>query len=201
MLIEAIRLAFPGGGMRLVVKMAPYADTKSRPYLDPLWRTQLAALKDDGHQIDIIDEVVSEEEMAAIYRSGDLLCQPFRGECFPLPFLEAMACGTPLLCTAWSGPLDLLDAETALLVPPARQIPAAPMLPEPGIVPPDATMAEPDLGAVVRLLRTADGRRGRLALLGERARNLVWDWTWAAAAERLVDEARMALAQAGAKAP
>ena len=200
-LVEAIRQAFPGGGIRLVVKMAPYTDAESRPYLDPLWRNRLATLEAGGHQVDIIDEVISEQDMAQLYRAADLLCHPFRGECFPLPFLEAMACGTPLLCTAWSGPLDLLDAETALLVPPAGQVPAAPMLPEPGIVPPTATMAEPDLSAVVRQLRTADDRRDLLGLLGGRAHRLVLDWTWAAAAEHLVREARIAFAQAGAQGP
>jgi len=188
-LISAISLAIPAGSIELVVKMVPYADAQRRRYLDQSWRAALGNLKAQGHPIRIVEDVVSEEDMAELYRNADLLCHPFRGECFPLPFLEAMACGTPVLCTSWSGPLDLLDDSVALLVPPAVHPPAAPMLPEPELVSTTATMVAPDVEAVAALLRKVVAQPTLLTSLGQRARARTLSWTWEAAAGRLIDEA------------
>jgi glycogen(starch) synthase len=35
--------------------------------------------------------------------------------------LEAMACGLPVIATAWGGPLDYLDASTGVLVEPSSR--------------------------------------------------------------------------------
>jgi glycosyltransferase involved in cell wall biosynthesis len=190
-LVAAVRTAFVDRTVHLVVKMAPYEDASSRPYLDPTWRAGLAELVAAGHRVDVIEKVVPDDEMPQLYRAADLLCQPFRGECFPLPFLEAMACGTPVLCTAWSGPMDLLNDDVALLARPARAVAAPLMLPDPGSVPETAVMMEPDVAAVAGLLRTADDDRALLAELSRKARVLAARWTWSVAAERLLEQARM----------
>jgi glycosyltransferase involved in cell wall biosynthesis len=201
-LVDALLGGVPARSVELVVKLAPYADAARRPYLDPDWRAHLARLERRGFAVRIIDEVVSEQRMAELYRGADLLCHPFRGECFPLPFLEAMACGTPVLCTAWSGPLDLLDREVALLAPPTGRPRAAPFLPDPAMAPPGSTMVEPDPRAVTALLRSAVQRPVMLGEMGERARSRTLAWTWSAAAARLVEQAHLAIAfKRGISAP
>lgn len=59
-----------------------------------------------------------QEELAAIYRSADVYMCTSRYESFPLPPLEAMACGTPVVSTRNPGALEYLrDGENAVLVP------------------------------------------------------------------------------------
>lgn len=58
--------------------------------------------------IDISTKPKTNEEMADLYRSLDLLVLPTRGEGFGLTALEAMACGTCVAVTHWSSPVDFL---------------------------------------------------------------------------------------------
>jgi glycosyltransferase involved in cell wall biosynthesis len=48
---------------------------------------------------------LEDEELASLYRACDVLVQPYRGEGFAMPPLEAMACGRPVIVTA-GGPTD-----------------------------------------------------------------------------------------------
>ena len=45
------------------------------------------------------------------YGAVDVLVQPSRGEGWGLPMVEAMACGTPVIGTRWSGPAEFLTEE------------------------------------------------------------------------------------------
>ncbi|MGH3260701.1 MAG: glycosyltransferase family 4 protein, partial [Trebonia sp.] len=53
----------------------------------------------------LLDEVLSTPDLAALYRTCDVLVHPYRGEGFAMPVLEAMACGVPVIVTA-GGPTD-----------------------------------------------------------------------------------------------
>src|SRR5204862_8049639 len=59
-----------------------------------------------------IDDELSDEEMAALYRACDVLVHPYRGEGFGMPVLEAMACGLPVIVTG-GGPTDEFCPEDA----------------------------------------------------------------------------------------
>lgn len=63
-------------------------------------------------RIQVIGGVVSDDDMRAFYNSIDLLVLPTRGEGFGLTPLEAMACGTPVAVTNWSGCTDYLADDT-----------------------------------------------------------------------------------------
>jgi GT2 family glycosyltransferase len=52
----------------------------------------------------------ADHQMGALYRSADCFVLPTRGEGWGMPVLEAMACGLPVISTAWSGPADFLHA-------------------------------------------------------------------------------------------
>ena len=53
---------------------------------------------------------LSDADMEALYRRADLVALPTRGEGWGRPHVEAMASGTPIVATNWSGPTAYLDA-------------------------------------------------------------------------------------------
>ena len=59
----------------------------------------------------------AEEDKVALYRQARAFLYPTRYEGFGLPVLEAMACGTPAICSNTSS-LPEVAGEAALLAPP-----------------------------------------------------------------------------------
>src|SRR5262249_46081164 len=81
---------------------------------------QVADLCERGYPIDYIDRSLSEPELVGLYAACDCLVQPFRGEGFALPVVEAMACGLPVIATGAGPMLDYASDETAYLIPVRR---------------------------------------------------------------------------------
>jgi glycosyltransferase involved in cell wall biosynthesis len=125
------------------------------------FREALAALRAAAPaNVRIVDEVWPYADVQGLIAGADVLVSLHRAEGFGLTPAEAMALGTPVLATAFSGVLDFMDAECVLLVP-ATQTPVD----DPqGIYRGRQTWAEPDLAAaadaLVRLRQDPDlGRR------------------------------------------
>ena len=55
--------------------------------------------------------------MAGVYRDCDAFVLPSRAETFGVAFIEALACGKPLIATRCGGPEDIVRAGNGLLVP------------------------------------------------------------------------------------
>ncbi len=60
---------------------------------------------------------VAETDLPALYAGAEALLLPSRYEGFGLPVLEAMACGTPVLCSR-AGALPEVAGDAAMLLPP-----------------------------------------------------------------------------------
>ncbi|HUI30862.1 MAG TPA: glycoside hydrolase family 99-like domain-containing protein [Candidatus Acidoferrales bacterium] len=72
--------------------------------------------KPDSPEIEYLDRNLTEEEIAGLYVSCDVLVHPYRGEGFGLPILESMACGTPPMVTNGGAALDFCDNTNSILV-------------------------------------------------------------------------------------
>jgi glycosyltransferase involved in cell wall biosynthesis len=145
--IDAFRMAFPEGQRaRLVIKTI---NGDVRP--DDRARVDAAALDDD--RISVVDRMVGPDELDALIAAADCYVSLHRSEGLGLHLAAAMWCSTPVIATAYSGNLDLMDDEVALLVD-------AVMVPVAGgrdAYPPDAEWAEPDVSmAATQMRRVVD---------------------------------------------
>jgi glycosyltransferase involved in cell wall biosynthesis len=60
---------------------------------------------------------VAEEDLPAIYSAARVFCFPSRYEGFGLPVLEAMACGTPVVCANTSALPEVAGAAAVMVAP------------------------------------------------------------------------------------
>ena len=62
------------------------------------------------------DRILSQRQMADLYRSGDVLVAPSYGEGYGRPQIEALSCGVPVITTGWSGQTDFVTEENGWLI-------------------------------------------------------------------------------------
>lgn len=88
---------------------------------DSFYRGQQVLPPSDLANVQLLDnDTLTAEEMAALYRSHDLVCQPYRAEGFCLPLLEAMACGVPVLYPSYGPALEYVPPQARGVVPEYR---------------------------------------------------------------------------------
>ncbi len=74
-------------------------------------------INSDAPEIEYIDDKLSDEQIAALYRSCNVFVSPYRGEGFSLPTLEAMACGLPVVVTKGGATDDYVDESIGWQIP------------------------------------------------------------------------------------
>ncbi|HTI38146.1 MAG TPA: glycosyltransferase [Vicinamibacterales bacterium] len=79
-----------------------------RSRLERLARRRGVAARFDGHRLDL----------SAYYTAADVFALPSRSEGSPNALLEAMAAGKPIAASAVGGVPEIVDAKSAMLVPP-----------------------------------------------------------------------------------
>lgn len=142
--IAAFRRAFPDpAAAHLVLKVA---GGDQRP--DQLER--LRALTAELPNLTIIDRELPAGDLAALMRCCDVLLSLHRSEGLGLFIAEAMWLGLPVIATGWSGVMDMLTPENALLVK-FRMVPVRPA--DYPSVPRGAKWAEPDVDHAAECLR------------------------------------------------
>jgi glycosyltransferase involved in cell wall biosynthesis len=141
-LIEAYRRAFgPDDGARLILKGI-------NGDVFPDKREELFDAAADRPDIEVWNRYLSSRDRLALVQSVDCYASLHRSEGLGLTMAEAMALGTPVVATAYSGNLDFMDEDSALLVP------AEEILIGPGhLYPADGHWADPDLDVAAAHLR------------------------------------------------
>ena len=159
--IAAFRRAFPSAiEAQLVLKV-------SGTDQNPAQVEQLRGLTADMPNVRIIDRNLSPPDLAALIRCADVLLSLHRSEGFGLFIAEAMWLGTTIVATGWSGVMDMLDPDNALLVA-FNKVAVKPA--DYPSVPPGARWAEPDIGHAADCLRQLANDAGLRARLHTKAR-------------------------------
>jgi glycosyltransferase involved in cell wall biosynthesis len=185
-LLDAYRAAFAGrDDVTLVVK-----DFGAQGVYAGADREGLRAYVASGAlpRVLLLEDELSTDDMAGLYRSCDVLVHPYRGEGFAMPVLEAMACGLPVVTTA-GGPTDeFCPPEAGWRIRSSRQVIAGGRI-DHLVTAGDPWLLEPDAAHLVELLHAvaADAaereRRGQAA--AQAARALSWDAVAAAYRARI----------------
>ena len=159
-LVEAFTRAFaPGEGPRLLVKTIN-ARFRERAF------DELRARAHEHPDVEFVDLYLEPIEKTALLARADCYVSLHRSEGFGLPLAEAMALGTPVVCTGYSGNLDFTTPFNSYLVDwrPTR------VGPDTEVYPPDGTWAEPDLDHAAEQMRRVWRAPEEAARRAERAR-------------------------------
>jgi glycosyltransferase involved in cell wall biosynthesis len=136
-----------------------------------------------GRVVFSINEVAPAHQLGAIYRSADCFVLPSRGEGWGLPILEAMACGLPVIATAWSAQTDFINSGVAY------------PLEIDGLVLAEAkcpyyegfNWAEPSYEHLRTLMRHVYENREEAKMKGAQASaEVLGKWTWRHSAEKII---------------
>lgn len=128
-------------------------------------------------EIEYIDDVITEEEIAALYRACDVLVSPYRGEGFSLPTLEAMACGLPVVVTDGGSTDDFCTNEFSWKIP-SKEVNFGTELNDDEFVE-SATLLEPDISELMDILKDIYENPNEIFTRGFLAsRTARTKWTW-----------------------
>ncbi|MEP6754022.1 MAG: glycosyltransferase [Chthonomonadales bacterium] len=129
-------------------------------------------------EIIYMEDDLSEDELASLYRACTCTLLPYRGEGFALPPLEGMACGLPAIVTAGGSTDDYLDDSMALRVPFRRRFEEG-MYVGPHSSDPMPWMLEPDLPALIDALRWIHDKPEQVQERGQLAQeHCAAGWNW-----------------------
>ena len=148
---------------------------------------KMRADRADLPEIEYICNPLTELEIAALYRSCNILVHPYRGEGYGLPIAEAMSCGIPVIVTQGGAADDFVSSAVGHLIPatrrPTRVQPFNPSAP-------GFWLLEPDAHSVTKAMRSAFENTDLTSAMGRRARshalkNLSWDLAVELATDRI----------------
>jgi glycosyltransferase involved in cell wall biosynthesis len=159
--VRAFRRAFaPGDGPRLVIKSVNRASS-------PLAAARLDAAVEDRTDIVIRDGYEPGVRQLALTAVCDCYVSLHRASGYGIALAEAMAAARPVIATGYSGNLEFMTDDSAVLIP--YELDRIPFGCDPYA--PTGLWAEPDLGAASDAMRRMASDPAAAARLGTRARD------------------------------
>jgi glycosyltransferase involved in cell wall biosynthesis len=132
------------------------------------------------------DDDLSPRRMAGLYRRAHCLVQPYRGEGFCLPAIEAMACGTPAIVPAGGPTDDFIDETVGWRMPAERKPHGNGRIGEWDCVG-ETWMLEVSVDTLARTMRAVYADRVGVKRRGEAAAARAHSgWTWQHTAEAIL---------------
>lgn len=196
-LLDAWDRAFAGReNVVLVVKAA----NAGGAYGGPNEALRARAAQPGLPRVELVEDDLDSEHLAALYRSCDVFVLPYRGEGFAMPVLEAMASGLPVITTA-GGPTDeFCPAEAAWRIRAGRR--PVPLEQLAGFEPEgEPWMLEPDPDHLVELLQAAAAAGpAERSQRGRHARAAAERYSWDQIARRYDERIAVLLGQPGRRA-
>jgi len=116
----------------------------------PASQREILGLAERYPAITVIDEYLEREEVMDLMASSDIYVSLHAAEGFGLTLLEAMALGTPTICTGYSGNMDFTTDANSWLVDYTMMATDA----QTGPYPPGSVWASPDVESVVEIMRS-----------------------------------------------
>jgi glycosyltransferase involved in cell wall biosynthesis len=137
--------------------------------------------KPGSPEVVLLEQDIEASRRGGIYTGADCYVHPLRAEGFGMTILEAMACGLPVIATAWSGPSDFLSPTCAYTLCHSNPVPEQD---QNGRV--RRYHVEPDLDHLIHLMRYVYHHQDEAKALGGRASLVARQgWTWKRAATAL----------------
>ncbi len=166
-LIEAYLRAFSGeSDTVLIIKANPGAKEPANHVVENA-RSQLKSKA----RIEVRCEAWNDGQIKALHERGDCYVSLHRGEGWCYPLFEAASQGTPVIATAYSGPLDYLNPQEHCLI----QFSVGPVRQPYQFYHPRMRWAEPDINQAVQYMRwvyeNQESAKERAATAAERIRN------------------------------
>lgn len=135
-------------------------------------------------KIAICNAKLNEEVIPTLYQQADCYVLPSYGEAFSLTYLEAMACGIPVIATNYGGHLDYLDNKNCELIDVEQMVPLTERMIKINQMYYGLLFAKPDMNHLRKLMRKVyENRHSDKIQCGLET---VKKYTWSMAAKKLV---------------
>ncbi|QSO51512.1 glycosyltransferase [Alicyclobacillus curvatus] len=168
--------------------MVNNGNARARATVDNSWQNSRFGLRfapGNKAPIYIYDGVLSQPDMALLYRQCSAFVLPTRGEGIGLPLMEAAATGLPLVVTGWGGQLDYLRREDAYLV--SYKLQPIPQSMRRRWQSLHGLWAEPSIMSLRQQMRHLYQSRGEIRPMALRQRqHVITNWGWDACVSHLL---------------